>query len=219
MCHKGNLNELVRIKSMRQTFNEVAGFSRGGKKEGSPRVSKEDLLIIYQTYCEDIRHAKNQQWAITNYVLLLMAGIIGFYQYVHGIISPIGEIILVLAALIIAVLGTFVVIKYQYLRLKYGRRIDKQIKLHLSREAQRAFDRPNLKKECFFDLFLNTFLFTQWAGAFFVNWIVEIHIPGVSEVCRNNVGFIVQIAIYASLCIGLSTVFYRCDIKRRLEDV
>lgn len=47
---------------------------------GTKNERDEDIRLIYQIYTEDIRHAKNQQWLTTYYVLSLQAAIAGLHK-------------------------------------------------------------------------------------------------------------------------------------------
>jgi len=67
--------------------------------------TNDELRLLYQITVSDLSYFKTQQWSVTNYSLLLLAGVVGIFQ-VTKVITPIerGALFLVAAAVAVAAL-------------------------------------------------------------------------------------------------------------------
>ncbi|MEW6181727.1 MAG: hypothetical protein AB1500_00925 [Bacillota bacterium] len=146
---------------------------------GESCKSDEDIRVVYQVYTEDIRHAKNQQWLTTYYVLSLQAAIAGFDKLlVKNDEFQVEMIIAAFIALAIASISTKVLMEYQYSLVKYRCYIDNKIKPLLSEAAQCAVDKAPaysiIEAICrdFNKGFLCIFVAILWIGTAFVLWII-----------------------------------------------
>jgi hypothetical protein len=49
------------------------------------RVKDEEVRLLYQLTVSDLSYFKSQQWSVTNYSLLLFAGLIATYQFLKPV--------------------------------------------------------------------------------------------------------------------------------------
>ncbi len=103
----------------------------------------EDLRMLYQVSSQDLVFFKQQQWSVTNYVLLLYVGIFGLTQ-IHDSIC-LGLIM----SLIASIAGIFGVIIIKKLEGSINCRRDrlKSIRGFLSKEFNTAWESGNKDKD------------------------------------------------------------------------
>jgi len=66
-------------------------------------ITNDELRLLYQVTVSDLAYFKTQQWSVTNYAFLLLAGVVGTWQLVKGDASLLERGALsVLAALVAA---------------------------------------------------------------------------------------------------------------------
>ncbi|UNK56275.1 hypothetical protein MNQ95_08805 [Pseudoxanthomonas daejeonensis] len=75
--------------------------------------SREELMLLYQITVSDLTYFKSQQWSLTNYAFLLLAGLIGVDQLIGPSITIFERSLLVFLAFSIAAAGITVLSKLQ----------------------------------------------------------------------------------------------------------
>ncbi len=70
-------------------------------------------MLLYQITVSDLTYFKTQQWSLTNYAFLLLAGLVGVDQLIGSSITVFERAILVILALSVAVAGIIVLAKLQ----------------------------------------------------------------------------------------------------------
>jgi hypothetical protein len=107
-----------------------------------------DFRMRYQVTIDDIKYIKTRQWAVTYYLLLLYAAVIGFYKIMkpdHGIIPCWQKVVLYLTIVGIAVFGIFFLNKLEKTLARYRKRLIDDIVPNLS-EDFRACEEEALRK-------------------------------------------------------------------------
>lgn len=100
-------------------------------------ITQKDLHLIFTTSVEDIKFAKLQQWRITYYAMLLMAGI--FYIRTYYQLHCFWHICLIIFILVLAFIALMLLYKIEKDILKYRTRI-KEIQGNLSQNIQGIYD-------------------------------------------------------------------------------
>jgi hypothetical protein len=80
-------------------------------------MDKEDLRLLYSVSVSDIQHFKEQQWKVTNYVLLRFAAIISITKLIDKL-SCLEILLLCIATIIVTIVGCY-----------FTRRLNKPISL------------------------------------------------------------------------------------------
>jgi hypothetical protein len=128
---------------------------------------------VYQSYVDSINHSKTQQWLLTYYILLLQAGIVTIYKSVpRNSINLFDQVGFVIIALIIAVMGSILLLKYQRSMYDNKKIIYKVIYPKLSGEIQPALDH---NQPIFYDkysIILITLISCIWFSCFFALWFM-----------------------------------------------
>lgn len=136
-----------------------------------------DKEIVYTTMIDDIRHAKNQQWLITYYVLLLMSGIVGFHNFLASRccnISPDFIFICKSAVVVIPIFANWFILQYQakIIRYRYFKNIS------LSEEQKKILEiKWDESWTCWFkDLYVNNFCLIFISIFFIINFFVSVYL-------------------------------------------
>jgi len=146
------------------------------KEEDINRQTGEELRLLYQNTMEEIRFIKRQQWAITNYGLLLLATVAAFYELItdSGSISCGKKSILFAISIGIAVLGTIYQCKFQS-SLKYFRNRENKIREKFTK-AFRDMIGENPSEYASFSYYLAVifipFVTILWIGVFLIYWLL-----------------------------------------------
>lgn len=74
---------------------------------------REELRLLYQITVNDLAYFKTQQWSVTNYALLLFAGVIGVAQLLRPNVTLADRVVLVGATIAIACSALFVLSRLQ----------------------------------------------------------------------------------------------------------
>jgi len=98
---------------------------------------REELLALYQVTTQDLAFFKSQQWAITNYVLVAFAAIVGIPQLAGSSVGSCARLLLCFAATVTAVLGFWVLFRLKRSIDERRARLDR-IFARLSSEFQNA---------------------------------------------------------------------------------
>lgn len=128
-----------------------------------PEPEPESLRLLLKAYLEDIRHAKNQQWLVAYYGLLIQAAIVGFYQVINpeltDCLTTTVAVLLTLVSLISLTLGLAILWNYNK-ELYYYRTRKQELKekLQLSHFTRQP-------KHCSDTLVTSTLTFVLAAGA------------------------------------------------------
>ena len=75
---------------------------------GENTDTSEELRLLYDVSVTELEFFKRQQWSVTNYALLLYAGIVGVARLLQGNISNTEKLVLCLVATGVAVLGSYI---------------------------------------------------------------------------------------------------------------
>ena len=70
-------------------------------------------MLLYQITVSDLTYFKTQQWSLTNYAFLLLAGLVGVDQLIGPSITVFERVLLVSLAFSVAVAGITVLAKLQ----------------------------------------------------------------------------------------------------------
>ncbi len=147
-----------------------------------------DFRMEYQSAVNDIEHVKSRQWAITYYLLLLLAAIIGFSKAMdlsqQGLFYW-GKWVLSVIAILIAYIGGWFLLKFQGALGRYRTHLTNDIVPNLSKEFQEYYEEvmkkryngdPTWKekhlsgKEKETKIHTLVFSLMLWVSAFFVIW-------------------------------------------------
>jgi hypothetical protein len=91
-------------------------------EEQRNKEAPQDFRMRYRVIIDDIKYIKSRQWAVTYYLLLLFAAIISFHHLVNPV-YPWQEKILTFIAILVAALGTFYLMEFQYRLSLYRERL------------------------------------------------------------------------------------------------
>ncbi|WP_372016452.1 hypothetical protein [Pseudoxanthomonas sp. 10H] len=75
--------------------------------------SREEMMLLYQITVSDLTYFKTQQWSLTNYVFLLLAGLVGVDQLIGPSVTRPERALIVFLALSVATAGVIVLSKLQ----------------------------------------------------------------------------------------------------------
>jgi hypothetical protein len=98
--------------------------------------TRDELLMLYETSVQDLAFFKQQQWNVTNYVLVLDAALVGARQLVGG---TVGIWIVSIAALVLCFVGVLQLNSLQE-SMEASRARLRRIRERLSREFLDAWD-------------------------------------------------------------------------------
>jgi len=73
----------------------------------------DELRLLYQITVSDLAYFKIQQWSVTNYSLLLFAGVVGVAQMLRPTLTAVDRIVLVAVTVAVAVSALVVLAKLQ----------------------------------------------------------------------------------------------------------
>ena len=73
----------------------------------------EELRLLYQITAADLAYFKTQQWSVTNYTLLLFAGVVGVAQMLKPNVTAIDRIVLVTVTIFVATSALVILAKLQ----------------------------------------------------------------------------------------------------------
>jgi hypothetical protein len=77
-----------------------------------PTSDREELRLLYQVTASDLTFFKSQQWSVTNYALLLLAGIVGLANMLKPL-TTLDRSLLAAATLVVAAAALVVLTKLQ----------------------------------------------------------------------------------------------------------
>jgi hypothetical protein len=104
--------------------------------------AREDLRLLYQVVVQDLAFFKQQQWSVTNYVLLLQAALVGLVTQLTGSTTKRGERIAVcVLAAILGFVGVFLLIKLEQ-SIKLRRVRLSNVRARLSQEFRDCWETP-----------------------------------------------------------------------------
>ena len=127
-----------------------------------------DWLAYYSILIEDIRYAKNQQWRLCYYVLLLLGAVIGLSRVLGQ--SPQVRIILFIASVTLAVAGTHYLLKFQEDLRRYRETI-RDVRSKFPKDLQELVRyKPAEEDSTYYIDFLRLLIIVIWAGVVFVGW-------------------------------------------------
>jgi hypothetical protein len=73
----------------------------------------EELRLLYQITAGDLAYFKTQQWSVTNYTLLLYAGVIGVAQMLKPSVTVVDRVVLVTVTIFVAMSALIILAKLQ----------------------------------------------------------------------------------------------------------
>jgi hypothetical protein len=71
----------------------------------------EEMRLLYQVTVADLSYFKSQQWSVTNYSLLIYAGLVGIAQFLKPDLSSTDRAILIGLAVAVGLTAAFVLFK------------------------------------------------------------------------------------------------------------
>lgn len=77
-------------------------------------TTREELRMLYQITVSDLAYFKTQQWSVTNYALVLMAGLIGVAQFLMPSFGCSDRIALIVLVAAVAISSAVVLFKLQH---------------------------------------------------------------------------------------------------------
>lgn len=173
---------IMACKSMLDIKNYVKDLIREKKPQKSPPCLKAEgaeAVSMFALIIDDINQMKNRHWVITNYVLLLMAAIVGFCRLVDPKNSGIPEeskMPLLLLAFCIAFMGSYFLFSFQRALLRYRQRLDCAYE-QLPPALQHIWGPLKSSKNylsfryCLFETVI-AFVLIQWIAALLVAWFL-----------------------------------------------
>jgi hypothetical protein len=73
----------------------------------------EEMRLLYQITVADLSYFKSQQWSVTNYALLIYAGLVGIAQFLKPDLGFTDRAILIALAVAVGLTAAFVLFKLQ----------------------------------------------------------------------------------------------------------
>jgi len=140
-----------------------------GKSES---VNLSEWLTYYRILVDDIRFAKQQQWRLTYYTLLLLAAIIAISRHLEPELSA--TIVLFIIALALATAGTYYLERFQKDLIRYRSDVAKirQEKFPPDLGNIAAY-KPAEKDPAYYRDFLILLIIVIWVGLFLVGWAIK----------------------------------------------
>jgi len=132
-----------------------------------------ELRLLYRIIADDIKYVRRQQWAITCYVLLLIASIVGFHDILFHP-TPIEKFILVTIAFLVAIAGTLYIVTLQETLSKYRGKL-MIITDHFSEACRETLSEPTTDFSSFryyFFTIILPFIVVMFIGVVFTAWFV-----------------------------------------------
>ncbi len=138
-------------------------------EESKPASTKlSDWLAYYQILIEDVRYVKNQQWRLCYYTLLLLVAVIGLWGALGQM--PKVRVILFTTSVILAIVGTYFLLKFQKDLRRYRQTIG-NVRDKFPDDLQELVRyKPAEKDSTYYTDFLCFLIGVIWAGVIFVGW-------------------------------------------------
>jgi hypothetical protein len=89
-----------------------------------PKPDHEELRLLYQVTVGDLTYFKTQQWSVTNYSMLLFAGLVGVAQLLKPNLTTVDRTLLVAAVVFVFAAALVVLYKLQTSILVRQARLD-----------------------------------------------------------------------------------------------
>ena len=134
-----------------------------------PKLS--DWLSYHRLLVDDIKYVKNQQWRLTFYTLLLLAGIIALSKTIDS--GPEVKIILFIISLMLAAAGTYFLLKFQKDLTRYRENISKVREKFPDDLRKIATYVPAEGDPTYYSDFLFLLVGVIWATLIFVAWAIK----------------------------------------------
>ena len=130
-----------------------------------------DWLTYHKILIDDIQYAKNQQWRLAYYTILLLAAVFGLSKVL--ITNSVIVNILFLIAILLGVVGTYFLLKFQKDIKRYRQNIGKVREnfpedLYHIAKFEKAEGKPT-----YYASFLILMIGVIWAGVFIVGWSLK----------------------------------------------
>ena len=146
------------------------------------RETHEDFRMWYRITIDDINFVKMQQWRITYYVILLLAGIAGFYQILHSInkaVCPSQKHIMIFLGLMLVFVGTTLLLLFQHTMANYRKRLTRKILPELAWKMRQVMSSESTKSRVpytsfFKDFFIVAVLILSMIGAWYLLTLLPI---------------------------------------------
>jgi hypothetical protein len=148
-------------------------INAGSKKENiQGTTNPADWLAYYQILIDDIKYAKQQQWRLAYYALLLFAAVVALSGYLDS--KPSSTITLFIVKFFLAVSGTYYLRKFQRDIRRYRTNVstirNKYFPPDLRDIAQYE---PADKDPYYYGDFLTLLVAVIWLSWFFVAWAID----------------------------------------------
>jgi hypothetical protein len=137
-------------------------------------IELSNWIAYYKILVEDIRYAKNQQWRLTYYIVLLLAALIGLSELFKR--NWILQTILIIAAILLAIFGTRFLCKFQKDLTRYRSNIGKIRKKFPGYLHDIAKFEPAEGNPTYYVSFLSLLIGVIWVSVFLVACAVILKI-------------------------------------------
>ncbi len=138
------------------------------EESNNKTIELSDWIAYYKILVEDIQYAKNQQWRLTYYIVLLLAAIIGLSELFKT--KSILQIILLIAAVLLGILGTYFLNKFQKDLTRYRENIGKVRNKFFGDLQEISRFEPAEGNPTYYVSFLSLLIGVIWVSVFFVVW-------------------------------------------------
>lgn len=143
-----------------------------GERSELTTASLTDWLAYYKILIEDIKYAKTQQWRLAYYTLVLLGAIVALSQYLNPKLPA--TIVLFIAALLIAIFGTYYLRKFQKDLRRYRTNVSRIREKRFPADLREVSKfEPAEKDPAYYTDFLNLLIVVIWVGLFLVGWAIK----------------------------------------------
>jgi len=136
---------------------------------------RDDLRLLYQISVNDLTYFKTQQWSVTNYTLLLYAGVVGVAQMLKPGLSVADRYVLVVLTVIVAAAVLGILTKLQKSVNVRQLRLD-AVRTKMSDAFHFAWSTEDKGREVFHAIY--SLRVAVLGGAGLVCWLVGWRLPG-----------------------------------------
>ena len=140
---------------------------------------EEDFRMSYRIMMDEIRFIKSQQWRVTTYVLLLLAGLAVFYRFVdlsYGTVTRLEVWALIILVFLLGGVGCLLLYDFQKKILNHRLRIRDMILPSMSKEFQKIDSDNNTQQSkqiysiTYESMLALVLAITMLVGSSFVAW-------------------------------------------------
>ena len=127
------------------------------------------LLVAYQEYTADIRHAKRNQWASVYYALLVLAGLIGYFQLLDEDGVGLGARVAIWGAYALTAVFIAWYIWSTQFSMERNRQKVQEIRTKIGGEFKQVLSEKDPRRDYEFPIMFSVVI---WVGAGFLFWVI-----------------------------------------------